>query len=254
VGWTLNRAELGNPKSSLKTAREDSGHVRVTVDEAGEQRLSPAVVDVGVPIRSENRVGGADRHDSVALDRQRHIVLNGIDGDDRGVSEDHSPAWRRLRPQAAVFEKDGGGTRSGSGQQVAAADVQGAIDRRSRHDVSLPHAAAVSWPRRSIIATCLGARNSHIEIERFARPGQQRLAGERLREHTRTPPSGRRAVVEAGCITGHQENPRAGPLAGHPFSQLGSVHPRKHDVGEQQVDLGMFHEHLERALPRSPLQ
>jgi hypothetical protein len=98
--------------------------VGVTVDEAREQRLSAAVVDVGVAISPENRVGGADRHNRVAFDRERDIVLDGVDVDDGGVGEDDGPARGRLSLEAALLEKECGRAGARSGEQLTAADVQ----------------------------------------------------------------------------------------------------------------------------------
>ena len=119
----------------VETAREDSCHMGVTVDESREQGLSPPVVDLGVGIRPEDRVGGADRHDRVAFDRERHVVLNGIDGHDGCMREDDGPAGRRLSLEAALLEKECCGAGAGSGEQFPPADVDriaGELRRRRR--------------------------------------------------------------------------------------------------------------------------
>ncbi len=126
----LNGQARGVRESEIlvEAAREYRCHVGVTVDEAWEQRLTASVVDVGVRIRPEDRVGGADRHDLVALHRERHVVLNGIDGDDGCMSEDDGPARRRLSPQTALVEKEGRG--AGAGNQLPPTEVA-----RAGHDI-----------------------------------------------------------------------------------------------------------------------
>ena len=93
--------------------------MRVTIDQAREQGLAPSVVDLGLRVRLEDRVGGPDRRDRVAFDRERHIVLNGIGVHDRRMREDDGSAWTRLSLQSAVLQQDGCGASAGSGEQLA---------------------------------------------------------------------------------------------------------------------------------------
>ena len=78
----------------------------VTVDETGEQRLAPSVVDVGVGIRFERLVGGIDCYNAVTFDHKRHVILHSIGTDDGGMSEDYGPARCGLSPKVALPEKE----------------------------------------------------------------------------------------------------------------------------------------------------
>ena len=93
---------VGESEVLVEAALERRREVGVTVDEAREERLASPVVDVGVGIRPEDRVGRADRRDPVACDRERHVVLNGIDVHDGRVSEDDVLPGGRLSLDAAL--------------------------------------------------------------------------------------------------------------------------------------------------------
>ena len=74
----------------------------MAVNEAREEGLSPSVVDVGVGIRLENLVGVANRHDPVAFDHERHVILDGIDAHYGCMSEDDEAARCHLSPDAPL--------------------------------------------------------------------------------------------------------------------------------------------------------
>jgi hypothetical protein len=95
----------------------------VTVDEAREEGLSAPVDDLGVGIGPEDRIGGADGHDLVALDGERRVVLNGVDVDHGCMSEDDRSARCRLSLDAGPLEKERGGAGAGSGEQLTPAHV-----------------------------------------------------------------------------------------------------------------------------------
>ena len=124
-GWTASRAELGNPKSSLKPRASVAARCAWQLIRPGKQRLAASVVDLGVGIRPEDRIGRADRRDRVAFDRERHVVLHGIDGHDGRVREDDGPGRCRLRARlsldAAPIEKQCRGASAGAREQLTAA-------------------------------------------------------------------------------------------------------------------------------------
>ena len=116
---------VGEAEVFVEAAAERLREVRVAVDQAGEQRLAAAVVDLGVGIRLEHLVGRADRGDRVAGHRQRDVVPNGIDGDDRGVGKDHGVAGCGLCLCAGGLQEQRGGAGAGSRQQIASRQVSG---------------------------------------------------------------------------------------------------------------------------------
>ena len=98
--------------------------MRVTVDQAREQDLSASVVDLSVGIRLHDGVGRADRCDLVAVDGERHIVLNGVDRHDGRMREDDRTARRRLSLDATLLDKEGGGAGAGCGEQLPSTEVE----------------------------------------------------------------------------------------------------------------------------------
>ena len=110
-------------EATLKSGRQ----MHVTVDETRQKRFPTAVVDVGVGTRGEDGVCWTDRRDPVALDRERHVVLHGIDVDDGRMSEDNGTARRRLSPQTALFEHQGCRAGSGASQQLPPAQIHRAV-------------------------------------------------------------------------------------------------------------------------------
>ena len=100
-GWTARRAELGNPKSSLKPRCEGRGEVRVAVDQAGQQRLAAPVVDLRAGVRLEDRIGGADGRYRVAPTASATSSLHVVGrDDDGGVGEDDGGGGLRRRGRA----------------------------------------------------------------------------------------------------------------------------------------------------------
>ena len=124
VGLNGELRGVGEAEVLVEPARERRRKMRVTVDEAGEQRLAAAVVDLGLRIGLQNLVGRADGRDSVALDRQRHVVAHGVHGHDGRLREDDGLSRWRLRLQAAARE-GGRGTGSGAGEQLTPSEMVG---------------------------------------------------------------------------------------------------------------------------------
>ena len=114
---------VGEPEVLVEPARERCAEMRVAVDEAREQRLAAAVVDLGLRIRLQDLFGGPDRRDAAAHDRQCDVVLNAVDVDDRGVGEDHRPCGGRLGLGGARVEQQRGGAGAGTGEQFTPTDV-----------------------------------------------------------------------------------------------------------------------------------
>ena len=88
---------VGEAEVLVEPAGDRRAQMGVAVDQAREERLAAAVVDLGLGILLENLVGRPDGRDDAALDRQRDVVLGAVDGDDRWC-------WRRrprVRPTAA---------------------------------------------------------------------------------------------------------------------------------------------------------
>ena len=98
----------------------------VAVNEAGEERLAAPVVDLGLGIRLEDLVGGADRRDPAGVDRERHVVLNVVDSHDGCMREDDRSTRCRLSLDTALLEKEGCGGGAGAGEQLAPVEVAGA--------------------------------------------------------------------------------------------------------------------------------
>ncbi len=104
--------------------------MRMAVDQTREQRLSAAVVDLGAAILLEDRVRRTDRRDSVALDRERHVVLHAVHVHDGHVGEDdRGRAPRDLSAEAALLEDERGRARAGSGQQLTTAQTMETVGR-----------------------------------------------------------------------------------------------------------------------------
>ena len=110
---------IGKAEVFVEPARERRAEMRVTVDEARDERLAAAVVDVGVGILLEDRIGRPDRRDAIALHRQRDVVLHAIRVDDRRVRKDDGPARGRLLALHAAWirSNEGGGRGAGAGEQ-----------------------------------------------------------------------------------------------------------------------------------------
>src|SRR5688572_32925292 len=87
---------IGKSEVFVEPARERRTEMRVTVDEARNERLAAAVVDVGVGILLEDRIRSPNRRDAIALHRQRDIVLHAIRVDDRRVRKDDGTRSRLL--------------------------------------------------------------------------------------------------------------------------------------------------------------
>ena len=119
----------------VETTSEGRREMGMTVNEAREDGLPSSVVDLGLGIRFKDGVGRADRHDLVAFDRERHVVLNGIGVHDGCMREDDGPARRRLSLEAALLEKEGCGAGADAGEQLAPGEVHRAargLRRRRR--------------------------------------------------------------------------------------------------------------------------
>jgi hypothetical protein len=69
-----------------------SGEVRVTIDQAREDRFAAPVVDVGVRIAPQDLLARPDRGNRVAHHRDRGIILDGVGVDDRCIAEDDRPS------------------------------------------------------------------------------------------------------------------------------------------------------------------
>ena len=82
---------IGESEVLVEAALEDRGHVRVAVDQARQQRLAAAVVDLGVRILPEDLSVGPIAA-ILSPNRERHIVVHRIGVDDRRVGEDDGPA------------------------------------------------------------------------------------------------------------------------------------------------------------------
>jgi len=125
---------VGEAEVLVEAARDDRPHVRVAVDEAGEERLSAPVVLLGPGVGGEDLVGRTDGRDEVALDRERHVVLDGVGVRDGGVGEHdcggllrrRPRAGPRRRPQRIALEQQGGRARSRTGQPLATGQMAGA--------------------------------------------------------------------------------------------------------------------------------
>ena len=84
----------------VEAARDDRPHVGVSVDEAGEEGLAASVVLLGAGIVGEDRSGRPDRRNPVALDRESHVIPDGVGVRDGGVREDDRPGLLRGEPVA----------------------------------------------------------------------------------------------------------------------------------------------------------
>ena len=98
--------------------------MRVTVDQAGQQRFAAPVVDLGVAVAREDCVGWTNRANPVAFDGQSVVVMSGVGGDDGRVRKDDGPARRRLGLHAVLVEKECRRAATGASEQPAATDPQ----------------------------------------------------------------------------------------------------------------------------------
>jgi hypothetical protein len=140
----------------IETTGERRREMGVTVDETGEQGLSASVIHLGVWISFQNRVALADRRDAVAFNRERHVVLNGIDVHDGGVREHDGPTRGRLTLETAWLEEEGRGAGPDAREQVPAAD--GGVTRVGIHNAGDygPRHGQVNRP------TCQGRRGAPL--------------------------------------------------------------------------------------------
>ena len=118
------RALFGNPKSSLKPRASVGREMRVTVDQAREQRLAASVVDLGLRIRPEDRSVGpiaaiVSPSTASATSFWTASTVTTV------VCEKTTVRARRrlsLEPPA-LLEEERRGARAGSGEQLAPAEV-----------------------------------------------------------------------------------------------------------------------------------
>ncbi len=119
---------IGKSEVLIESALERGSEMRVAVDQPGEQRLVPAVVDVRVRARPEQGIGRSNCGNPVSFDREPDVLLHRVHRDDRRVCKDDAAAGRRLSVAASrIEEKSGSGTRSG--QQFAPREIDWAHAR-----------------------------------------------------------------------------------------------------------------------------
>ena len=126
--------------------------MRVAVDQSRHERLAASLVDLGVGVRPENRIGRTDSRNPVRLDGDGRVLEHRVGRHDGRVAEHDGARLRRLRANAVLLEQERSRAGAGAGEHFPPRDIRrvasglGArLIRRSRH-VSLRHAAPIQDP------------------------------------------------------------------------------------------------------------